>query len=469
METSAESRDYFQCPLPDEPGFWDIPETLGGRCMRMMRVIAMKRDVSELSRLLAAGWPGQALVAANPLSAEERAALRARAQPPKPHAAGLVVDDTAAEVPIPEAAYSWIGFSNAVPHTHAQAISKLSCAHLLWQPLIESIQQRRLDYAEVLLKAGAPAWFGGKDRDHPVTLAVMLNHPEMLELLLRYGAEPSSPDTKYQPLCLAIQRGKIPLVRLLCHALAPDDELPWSRDHSALYDAYAAQNQAILAEVMPHARSADFNDAWAAALTSAADSASEARIVSEFMARGADPSTGLLALINESRQSDPVESLGKLLSRRIQLLLEHGADPESQDDTGTPALLLAAAYCPFPEALDTLIAAGASKHAKNHYGYDLLGCCALSDESTSAVFHHIVGLGFSADSLLEDTSWIEKIKGDGRSITVLKAAEWSRAQWQTLFESHPDVFLEYADDILSNPSLPSEIHEALLLAKTNSP
>ena len=180
-----------------------------------------------------------------------------------------------------------------------------------WTPLHQAAYSGRLDLAEMLLAAGAPADASARgDGGTPLVIALFWGHPVPPELVARIGLHPRN---------LRVAAG-LGLTDLIGELVAPDGTLhPGARAHRGYYRPHSG---------FPYWKPSD------------------------------DPREVLDESLAWAARSNRAEA--------IELLVARGADPDADVYRGTP--LAWAAACGRNDALRALLAAGADVNGRTTFG-----------------------------------------------------------------------------------------------------
>lgn len=193
-----------------------------------------------------------------------------------------------------------------------------------FRPLTLAIQQGNLKTAFLLFEAGATTNYKDKSGQTPIYLAMYNGDYEFIEPLVKRGAQINEPVKGITPLMLSITQKKLPLTKKL---------LEWGADPNLETQEGSPARLAI------DQNNADFIKA----------------LLDNKLKRSSFP--GYLCYAAE-----------KGATASLKTLLKRGADPDSKNEAGDPAIVLAARNGHL-EVVKRLVEAGADVSQKSASGY----------------------------------------------------------------------------------------------------
>jgi len=132
--------------------------------------------------------------------------------------------------------------------------------------------------------------------------------------------------------------------------------------------------------------------------------------------------------VNEPGTTTPLQAAATSRNlAAVQLLLDHGADPNLASDYESGRSLDAAAYYDWPEAIELLLDAGADLNATDIYGSTALQAAGVSNSVAAATVLLDAGIEFSAhdlkDAILSDSAEFLRLLVDRGDINRISDAE----------------------------------------------
>jgi len=209
-------------------------------------------------------------------------------------------------------------------------------------PLLAAIRTRRVALVHLLLEAGADPLAADRRGATPLALATALGFEEALLLLRARGADAQSdPHLKSpDPFVRAVREGDIAAVRReLARGTSVDGRspaFPWERPRAVpLVEAVRHGQPAVVAVLLEAGADPNRADSGGCTPLIAAVESNDPTMVTRLLDSGADPN------LRVGRES--ATALQRAAYRGaievVQLLLEHGADPQSVLDKGVASLI----------------------------------------------------------------------------------------------------------------------------------
>ncbi len=200
---------------------------------------------------------------------------------------------------------------------------------------LNAVQHGRINLVETMIKAGASIEYIHKNRGHtPLTMAILYKYSEIIEILLKYGANPNRKciwDRGGYPLDEAISSGYWEGVDLLIKAGASIDNV--KKKNALLYSVHTKNSESLKLLLKEPFKTRPRDYVYEKAIIHAVSLGYDEGI-KLLVDSGVSPDSEIY-----SYNSTPLMEAAKNgFSRTIKNLLKMGADPNKKDKYGFGAL-----------------------------------------------------------------------------------------------------------------------------------